>query len=326
MNKRKNFDENWSDEIFDIEAINMPLILPDKTSKENNKIWVDKQVTADDVIFGKEHRYDGVRTETAILKPSIKEKLYTIRDSSGKVVEDIPELFPAKAWMSDSGQERCMMFASAKFAKGDVLVAGLGLAIYPQFVLALNRPVKSITIIENNQQIIDLIQTNWFKDEYRDKVKVTIINSDIEDFLAETKEKFDTIYLDTWEDADARFLAGVNYLISLSSNCIMDDGIIQAWGYDAMIKGLIKDIKALLEANFPLDDYNLDPVLDRFYTWFKEQKDEVSQKDIEEKAREFALTTKKSLKEYDRDKCFTGFATSIVEFYSNLALFRKTNK
>ena len=166
MKQIKNFDEQWNDEVFDIAAINIPLLFPDETLR-NDKIWIKKRVVVDDIIFDKEYKYDESHIETAILKPSIQEKLYTLKDGHGNIIEDTSDIFPAKAWMSDNGQERCMMFAAAKEAKGDVLVAGLGLAIYPQFVLLLNCPIQSITIIENNQEVIDLVKMNWIKNEYK---------------------------------------------------------------------------------------------------------------------------------------------------------------
>ena len=44
-------------------------------------------------------------------------------------------VFPPPAWMSDSAMERSMMYHAALRARGDVLIGGLGLAIYPQLVL-----------------------------------------------------------------------------------------------------------------------------------------------------------------------------------------------
>ena len=43
MKKIKNFDEKWSDEIFDIEAIEMPLLFPTETPK-NGKIWIKNKL------------------------------------------------------------------------------------------------------------------------------------------------------------------------------------------------------------------------------------------------------------------------------------------
>ena len=319
------FDPTWRDDIFDTQAIDIPLALPDTTPR-NSDVWVEKQKIWNEVIFENESIYGLPRFVTAILKTSDMSKQYTLQDSHGNIVSNnsiISMMFPAKAWMTDSGEERCMMFAAAKKAKGHILVGGLGLGLYPQFILALNRPVKSITIIEQNKNIIDFVKQAWLNHISDNSIKITIIKDTIENYLSQTKQKFDTIYLDTWEDADSRFLAHINYLIALASNHCAKDATIQCWGYARMLDTFIKDVKVLTKNKFPLHEHNLDPVLQGYVDWLKKQEDSISEEIIEQKARSCALTIQQPIEKYDRNRCFTAFSTSRVDFYRNLALSKK---
>ena len=78
-------------------------------------------------------------------------------------------------------------------AEGDVLVCGLGigLVILP---LLENEKVKSITVIEKYQDVIDCVYTQIKK--YDTKGKLSVICQDCFDF--ETDKKFDTIFIDIW--------------------------------------------------------------------------------------------------------------------------------
>jgi subtilisin family serine protease len=63
---------------------------------------------------------------------------------------------------------------------------------------------------------------------------VNIIENSIENFLDNSSQSFDTIYLDTWEDGDPRYLAHVNYLVQLALKRLSKEGQIQCWGYFGM--------------------------------------------------------------------------------------------
>ncbi len=323
--QRIYFDPLWRDDIYDSKAIDMPLALPDATPS-NSDVWVEKKEIWDEVIFENKHTYEVPRFITAVLKPSDMSQHYSLKDSQGNTVLDdaiSSMMFPAKAWMSDSAEERCMMYAGAREARGHILVGGLGLGIYPQFVLALNRPVKSITIIEQNKNIIDFVKGAWLNHISNEAIKITIIEDTIENYLSQTKQKFDTIYLDTWEDADPRFLAHINYLIALASNRCAKDATIQCWGYSKMIDTFVENVKDLTKNEFPLKEYNLDPVLQGYVDWLTKQEDNISEDSIGEKAKICALAIQQSIEKYDRNQCFTGFSTSRADFYRNLALSRK---
>lgn len=94
-------------------------------------------------------------------------------------------------WMSNTLMEVTTHQEAIKKAKGNILVAGLGLGM---FLTAIKdkKEVNKITVIEKSKEIIELVGKY-----YQDK-KIEIINADI--FQYQTKEKFDFIWLDIWPD------------------------------------------------------------------------------------------------------------------------------
>jgi len=320
------FDPAWQDDVFDRQALDIPLYLPEKTPK-NDKSWIEKRFVPEETIFEKLYTYEEGRIETAVVKPSDMPGYFQICNQKGDILPSshpvFSFLFPPKSWMSDNGEERCMMLAPAKTAKGHVLVGGLGLGIYPQFVLALKRPVESITIIESNHDIIEIVTEAWLKKDPPAREKVTIIEGTIEEYLQNTNSFFDTIYLDTWEDADPRFLAHINYLIDLAHLRCSPSGNIKCWGYAKMVEVFAEDVKNLTRKSFPFNEYHLDPVLQAYYDWLSSRNDEITDDMIIHNARECALTTKKSISEYDRHRCFTGYGRTLHDAYRNSELSMK---
>lgn len=320
------FDPTWRDDVFEQQAVETPLALPHATPR-NQRAWIDVRAIRHETIFGHQHIYEPYRLVTSVLKPSDMAQYYTVKDGHGNVLAaddpTIAAIFQGKAWMSDSGEERCMMFAAAKLAKGHVLIGGLGLGVYPQFVLALQRPVTSLTILERDPEIIDLITTAWFQQHPEHAELVTICEGTIEAYLSQTDRVFDTIYLDTWEDADPRFLAHINYLLGLASRRCSPNGTIQCWGYAKMIETFTEEMKALTQKSFPWQNYHLDPVLQAYVGWLETQGPEVSSSAIFHAAKTCALTTQQSIDTYERHRCFTAFGTSLADVYRNMALSQK---
>jgi hypothetical protein len=115
-----------------------------------------------------------------------------------------------------------------------------------------------------------------------------------------------------------------------------------------MIQTFVEDMKNLTKANFPLHEHHLDPVLNAYVEWMDKKKESLAvanvetpttsgakqnemqqnsffptDEEIEHAAREVALKIKKSISEYDRLKCFTGYGTSLLDAYRNMSLSRK---
>lgn len=94
--------------------------------------------------------------------------------------------------MSDTPMEHRTNYDILKRANGDVLIGGLGIGMI--LIPLMNKEeVKSITIVEKYQDIIDMVGSQL---PLNDKVK--IIQGDIFENNFPRGTKFDTIYFDIW--------------------------------------------------------------------------------------------------------------------------------
>lgn len=93
--------------------------------------------------------------------------------------------------MSDTDMEKTSNRSVVNKAHGNVLIAGLGLGM---IILPLldKTEVKSITVIEKNPDVINLVYPH-LKSE-----KLTVINADIFEWKPEKTAKYDSIYFDIW--------------------------------------------------------------------------------------------------------------------------------
>ena len=320
------FDPNWRDDVFDAQALDLPLALPHPTPRNDN-IWVEVQALHQETIFDQQHTYEPYRLETAILKPSVLSEQFTLANQDGQEVPSTSSIasaiFPPKAWMSDAGEERCMMLAAAKLARRHVLVGGLGLGLYPQFALLLERPVDSIVIVESDARVIEIVTHAWLERRPEHRKVIRIVEGTIEDYLANAEQVFDTIYLDTWDDADPRLLAHVNELVELASPRCSRDGTIRCWGYASMVDAFVETAKVLTQQRFPWFRYRLDPALQAYASWLEDKTGNVSEADIFQAARTCALTVRHPLSTYERHRCFSLLGTSPSENLRNVALSQK---
>jgi hypothetical protein len=106
-------------------------------------------------------------------------------------------------------------------AKGDVLIGGLGLGIMPLVLLSLGK-CNSITIIEKEQEIIDLVSSQLKFDE-----RVQIIRDNI--FTHVPTRKYDTIYHDIWTDISNDSLKEMEILEEKYKKFLKPSGWIGCW-------------------------------------------------------------------------------------------------
>jgi hypothetical protein len=93
--------------------------------------------------------------------------------------------------MSDTMMEKQSNRQFVREAKGDVLIAGLGIGMI--LLPTLNKAeVTSITVIEKEQDVIDLVSPHYQHD------KLKVICADIFEWSPAKGQKFDTIYFDIW--------------------------------------------------------------------------------------------------------------------------------
>lgn len=102
-------------------------------------------------------------------------------------------------WMSDTPMERNTNLDFLMYANGDVLIFGLGigLIVYP---LLNDESIKSITVIENDKAVIDLIYPFLKKHDALNKLIVLEGDAFTYNKHLPLVRKFDTIYFDIWVD------------------------------------------------------------------------------------------------------------------------------
>lgn len=97
-----------------------------------------------------------------------------------------------KCVMSNTRMEERTNMNFCHSANGDVLIGGLGIGL---IILAIqDKPeVKTITVIEKNQEVIDMVATQL---NFNDKVK--IICADVFEWKPDKGVKYDCSYMDVW--------------------------------------------------------------------------------------------------------------------------------
>lgn len=98
-----------------------------------------------------------------------------------------------RLYMTDTQMERRTNIHFVRNATGDVLIAGLGLGLIVVPLLS-NDSVRSVTVIERTQGVIDLIEPHLRNP------KLTVICADIFEWRPAKGTKYDAIYFDIWPD------------------------------------------------------------------------------------------------------------------------------
>ena len=146
-------------------------------------------------------------------------KIYKARLSAP--IPSIVLMEGATIWMSDTPYEFAGMINGITAAKGNVLVGGLGLGIFPYYITKFKK-VKHIDIVEQNPEVVELVYS---------KVKSKKMNIIIDDFwhyIENTVEKYDFIYLDIWGD-QIRPLKEVDKVVEATSKCLNTGGQLRYW-------------------------------------------------------------------------------------------------
>jgi len=98
--------------------------------------------------------------------------------------------------MSDTTAEIEDLLPLAQNAKGEVLIAGLGLGVALDLVMS-DKEVKHVTVIEISKEIIDLVGDH-FKERYGNRL--TLINADILEWKAPKDKHYDYCWFDIWDN------------------------------------------------------------------------------------------------------------------------------
>ena len=105
-----------------------------------------------------------------------------------------------EVWMSITPNEINTMEKHIQKARGDVLVLGLGLGYYP-FMISQKDEVKNITIVEMDQNIIDLFN-KFLLPLFPHKEKIHIVKGDAIDYLKKDQKHHDVVFADLWHNPE----------------------------------------------------------------------------------------------------------------------------
>ena len=99
-----------------------------------------------------------------------------------------------RTMMSDTRHEKITNYGVVRQARGNVLIAGLGIGMILHPIL--KKPeVSHITVLEKEQDVIDIVQPSL------QSPKLTIVCADA--FTWKPIAKFDCIYFDIWADGSS---------------------------------------------------------------------------------------------------------------------------
>lgn len=133
----------------------------------------------------------------------------------------------SREWMLITPNEIETMDKPINASKGNVLTLGLGLGYYA-YMASLKSEVKSITIIENNQEVINLFK-KYILPQFKYKAKIKVVCDDAFNYLINTKENYDFVFADIWHDPSD----GIDLYLKLK-NLEKDNVIYYYWIEDTI--------------------------------------------------------------------------------------------
>ncbi len=136
-------------------------------------------------------------------------------------------------WMSDTPQERMMMYNNARQSWGRVLVGGAGLCLYPQYLTQ----VETITIVERSPLVLRLVAPLLKPVMDQRRITQRFLLGDVHTYLQKAEPgRYDTIFLDTWPQLDATLLPAINRMREDAARHLAPGGQVLAWGYRWMVR------------------------------------------------------------------------------------------
>ena len=167
-------------------------------------------------------------------------------------------------WMSLNPNEIETMKPFINKGSGNVLVLGLGMGYVP-FMLASKNCVKSVTIIEKDQNIIDLFN-KFIWPKFINKEKIKIIKDDAIEYVRKQKEAtYDYVFADLWHDPED----GLPLFVSLKKineeiDCWLNDSMY-ALLRRCMITLIEETLNGSIEEDYRFAKTYTDKVINTFY-------------------------------------------------------------
>ena len=165
-------------------------------------------------------------------------------------------------WMSLNPNEIETMKPFIDKGNGNVLVLGLGMGYVP-FMMSLKDDVRHITIIEKDQNIINLFNNLLFP-HFVNKNKITIIKDDAIKYVSKNN-KYDYIFADLWHTSED----GLDLFIQLKRinkdiDCWLETSLI-AMLRRCMITLIEESLEGLGDSNYQKAKTSTDRVINNYY-------------------------------------------------------------
>ena len=136
-------------------------------------------------------------------------------------------LVDGRLWMSDTLSEHRTNWRVVREARGNVLIAGLGLGMIFHPILA-KKEVTAVTVIEKYADVISLVGPS-----VRHK-KLTIVEGDIYQWRPAKGTKFDCIYFDIWSEQSTDCLEEMKELHLAFRSFKAKGGWMDSWRRDEL--------------------------------------------------------------------------------------------
>ena len=211
------FDPDFDDTTWNLDWLDVP-IRQIAAGEAEQGYRVTRESASDVQIFGRPYHLD----------PPLDVRL--LHDPDGTL------------WMSDTPQERIMMYNNARQSSGHILVGGAGLGLYPQYVAG----AASFTIVERSPVVLKLVGPLLKEVTDARGIPLRFLLGDIGTYLDNAEAGgYDTIFLDTWPRLDAALLPQINRLRDAAARHLAPGGHLLLWGYRWMVR-LFEEASATL--------------------------------------------------------------------------------
>ena len=136
-------------------------------------------------------------------------------------------LVRGRIMMTDARFERQTNNEFVREARGDILIAGLGIGLIIQPTLDKGG-VSSITVVEKSADVITLVGPHYTNPKLR------IIHADIYDWSPEKGAGYDTIYFDIWPNCCTDYLEEMTKLHRRFRKYLKPGGWMNSWCRDRL--------------------------------------------------------------------------------------------
>jgi len=124
--------------------------------------------------------------------------------------------------MSDAPMEQESYRFPITFARGEVLIIGLGIGLFSQLLKERNKTVDHITVVELNEEVKSLVW-NTAKRE-----NIELIIGDGKEYLKSAGRWYDYIFVDVWGSVNGTLLDVRNWQ-ELAESCLKEGGMANFW-------------------------------------------------------------------------------------------------